>query len=162
MAELQKFMDELTPQMEANVMRGALRAGATQELLPEVQANLMHNGSVRTGELIAGLKIGTKKVGGTVKAVLRLGGKHAFVGNWLEFTGAKAHSITAKSLKVLSFGGRFFQSVNHPGFKAKPFLRPALDNRYVAATIATAEYIKNRLATKNGLDTKNIVIEGDS
>jgi hypothetical protein len=40
-------------------------------------------------------------------------------------------------------------------------MRPALDQQAQAAVIATAEYMKNRLATKEGLDTADIVIAGD-
>jgi hypothetical protein len=161
LAELQKFMDTLTPKMEANVMRSALRYGAEHELKAEVQANLLQNGSVRTGELISGIKVGTRKAKGKITALVKATGRHAFVANMLEFTGAKAHKIAAKGLGALGFLGRVFKSVEHPGFKAKPFMRPALDARGIDATIAVGNFIKGRLASKHGLDTAHVIVEGD-
>jgi hypothetical protein len=40
-------------------------------------------------------------------------------------------------------------------------MRPALDAQASAAVVAAAEYMKDRLATKHGLDTSDVVIEGD-
>lgn len=154
LAELQKFLDQLTPKMEENVMRGALRAGM-KEVLPTARANI-HNVS---GELAIGLKIGTRSRRGTVTASLKAKGPHAHVAKWVEF-GTKPHEITAKD-GSLSFGGGFAKSVMHPGAKRKPFLRPALDQKATAAVVATGNYIKNRLKTKHGLDTAHIKIEGD-
>lgn len=155
MAELGKFMDELPIKMRANVARGALRAGLGV-IKPAAQANIR---SV-SGELARGLKIGTRTRGSVVVARLRATGKHAFVAGWIEF-GTAAHTITAKMRKGLSIGGLFFQSVNHPGARPRPFLRPAVDKQGSAAVVAVAEYVKNRLATKHGIDTAGILIEGD-
>jgi hypothetical protein len=49
--------------------------------------------------------------------------------------------------------------VQHPGFQPKPFLRPALDAKAAEATVAAGNYIKYRLATKNGLDTSDVSVE---
>jgi hypothetical protein len=159
LSELQKFMDTLAPKLEANVMRGALRAGTTQELLPEAQANLMSAGAVRTGELISGLKVKTSARGGKVTASVVSTGKHAYIAKWIEY-GVRAHTIFAKA-GWLSFGGIFAKSVQHPGFSPRPFMRPALDRSGGAAVVAAAEYMKKRLATKEGLDTSGVLIEGD-
>ena len=159
LSDLQMFMDTLAPKLEANVMRGGLRDGATKELLPEAQANLLAAGAVRTGELIAGLKVRTSARGGTVSASVVSSGKHAYIAKWIEY-GVKPHTITAKG-GLLSFGGVFAKSVQHPGFAARPFLRPALDRSGQAAVVAVAEYIKKRLATKEGLNTSGVHIEGD-
>jgi len=43
-------------------------------------------------------------------------------------TGTTPHTITAKKAKSLGVDGRFGKSVKHPGYAARPFLRPALDN----------------------------------
>ena len=155
LAELQKFMDQLAPKVEANVMRGALRAGMNV-VKPVAVANV-HSVS---GELAKGLKVSTRAKGGTVVARLVAKGKHAFVAKWVEF-GTAAHSITAKNRKGLSFGGLFFQSVQHPGARPRAFLRPALDGQAQNAVVAAAEYMKKRLATKEGLDTSHVTIEGD-
>lgn len=153
LSELQKFLDQLTPKLEAAVMRGALRAGM-KEVLPVAQGNI-HNVS---GELARGLKIGTRSRRGTVTASLKAKGPHAHVAKWVEF-GTKPHEIKAKD-GSLSFGGSFARSVMHPGATRKPFMRPALDQKATAAVVATGNYIKKRL-TKEGLNASHITIEGD-
>ncbi len=160
LSDLQAFLDQLAPKLERNVMRGALRAGATQELLPEAQANLMSVGAVQTGELIAGLKVKTSARGGTVTSSVVSTGKHAYIAKWIEY-GVAAHNIAAKKGGWLSFGGIFAKVVMHPGFKPRPFLRPALDRSGQAAVVVAGNYIKNRLETKNGIDTSGVTVEGD-
>ncbi len=159
--ELQAFLDQVPAKIERNVLRGGLRAGAAQELLPEVQANLMAAGAVRTGELIAGIKVQTSARGGRVTASVVSTGKHAFIAKFLEY-GTKAHFISAKANGWLSFGGVFAKKVWNKGIRPRPFMRPALDRSGQAAVIAAAEYMKNRLSSRTGLDTSDVLIEGDS
>ncbi len=160
LSELQKFLDTLPAKLERNVMRGALREGATRELLPEAQANLASAGAIATGELITGLKVGTRARAGTVTASVKATGPHGHIAKWIEY-GVRAHNIVAKVSGLLAFSGVYVKSVSHPGFKPKPFLRPALDQRGSAAVVAAAEYMKRRLATKQGLDTSGVLISGD-
>lgn len=155
LADLQRFLDELPVKMERNVMRGALRAG--MNTVKPVAQSLVHPVS---GKLAKGLKVGTRARGSVVMSYLKPTGPHAFIARFLEF-GTKPHTITAKNRKGLSFGGLFFQSVDHPGAKMHPFLRPALDAQASTAVVAAAEYMKARLATKHGLDTSAVMIEGD-
>ena len=152
--ELQKFMDTLAPKIEANVMRGALRAGVNV-IKPVAQANI-HSVS---GQLAAGLKVSTRSRGGKVTASLKATGPHRFIAHLVEF-GTRAHNIAARKV-WLSFGGIFRKEVAHPGARPRPFMRPALDGQAQAAVIASAEYMKKRLATKEGLDTSDVRIEGD-
>ena len=153
--ELQKFLDELPPKLERNVMRGALRAGMNT-VKPVAQAKV-HSVS---GLLAAGLKVTTRARGGRVTASLKATGKHAFLAKWVEF-GTSAHNVAAKLGGWLSFMNIFRKVIRHPGAKPRPFMRPALDAQAQTAVIAAAEYMKNRLATKEGLDTSHIMIEGD-
>lgn len=155
--ELNEFLDTLPAKMQANVMRGALRAG--MNVVKPVAAGGVHSVS---GLLAAGLKVGTRVRGGTVTARLRATGVHAYIASWVEF-GTKAHPIPKRGVvgTILSIGGRFFKSVQHPGARPKPFLRPALDSQAQAAVVAAAEYMKRRLETKHGLDTSGVKIEGD-
>lgn len=155
LAELQTYLDQLAPKIERNILRGALRAGM-KVVQPVARANI-HSVS---GILAAGLKIGSRARGGRVLATLVSRGKHGPLAHLLEY-GVKAHTITAKGKKALSFNGLLFQSVNHPGFAKKPFLRPALDQEATNAVVAAGEYIKQRLNSKYGLDTAHIMIEGD-
>lgn len=155
LSELQRLLDTLPAKIEANILRGALRAGAKPIL-----AEAKQNAAVASGALRDGLKIGTKSKGGIVTASVKAGGKHAYLANWIEF-GTQRHTIAGKDGRVLYFGGQFVQQVSHPGARARPFLRPALDSQSQAAVIAVGEYIKKRLATKQGLDTSEIMIAGD-
>lgn len=155
LSELQAFMDQLTPKIERNIAQGALRAGMNV-VKPVAQANI-HSVS---GLLAKGLKVGSKARGGTVTSTLKATGPHAFIARWLEY-GTRPHTITAANRRGLSIGGMFFQSVAHPGGRPRPFMRPALDTQARAAVIAVGEYIRNRLATKHGLDTADIEIGGD-
>ena len=155
LADLQKMLDTVAPKIEKNILRGAVRRGMN-EVKPAAQAGV-HSIS---GELARGLKVGTRSRGGTVYATLKATGKHGYVARWVEY-GTAAHTITAKDRKALSLGGVLFQSVQHPGARPKPFMRLALDQRANAAVVAAAEYMKERLATKHGLDAAHVTIEGD-
>lgn len=155
LSELYRVMDELTPKLERNVMRGGLRAG--MKVVQPVAKQLARKAS---GVYADGLKIGTRSRGGTVTASLKATGPHAYIGKWLEW-GTRPHTITAREGGALAIGGGFYKSVEHPGTKPYPHMRPALDTQATAAVVAVGEYIKLRLATKHGLDTANIIIEGD-
>ena len=62
--------------------------------------------------------------------------------------GTKPHSI----LK----GGK--GQPNHPGMSPRAFMRPALDSQAQASILAAGEYIKKRLATREGINTSDIEI----
>lgn len=152
---LNAVLQQVPVKIGRNITRGALRAGMNK-VKPVAQANI-HPVS---GQLARGLKVGTRARAGVVTANLKATGPHAFVALLLEF-GVRAHLIVAKAKGWLNFLGVFRKSVQHPGFGPKPFMRPALDTQAQAAVIASAEYMKKRLATKEGLDTSHIMIEGD-
>lgn len=178
LADLQKFLDTLPAKIEANVMRGALLAG--MNVIKPVAASNVHSIS---GELAEGLTVSTNSRGGTVKAILRAKGIHGYIAMWVEF-GTRAHlikvqdsekpintrrgvhfgqhvSMTTINRNVLKIGNTFVgPTVSHPGSGAKKFMRNALDREAQNAVIAAAEYIKKRLATKEGLDTSDVTIAG--
>lgn len=170
--ELAAFLDELPAKLQNNVMRGALRAGAN-EIKKEAQMlcpigppnaeNVRLYGGYE-GALRDSIRVGTRSRGGIVTSMVKAGGKiknaDVFYAHIVEF-GAKAHTISAVNGGALSFGGGVMQSVNHPGIKPHPFMRPALDGQAQIAVVSTAEYMKQRLATKFGLDTADVLIEGD-
>lgn len=156
LSELNKFLQEFPVKLEKNILRGSLRAGAKKELLPEVQANLMSAGAVRTGELISGLKVGTRSKGGKVTAYVKAGGKHGYIMKWIEY-GVKPHDIVAKAGGWLSFLGIFAKAVRHPGFKGRGSMRKALDRSGVAAAVVAGEYMRNRLE-KSGVDVADVEI----
>ena len=155
LAELQRALDQLPAQIEANIMRGGLRAGA-KVLAKAAQANAA--ALPGAGALAESVRFGAKldKRAGKLQAYARAGGKskkgsgkaNVFYAHMVEY-GTAAHIITARPPnKLLAIG---VPSVNHPGAKKHPFMRPALDQHQAAALDATAAYIRNRLATKHGL-----------
>jgi HK97 gp10 family phage protein len=156
LAELQAFLDTLPVKLEKNILRAAMRAGAN--VVREVaQANVPVKSGALRDSLSAKKGISTNIRGGIVTAKVRT---KIFYAKWVEY-GTRPHTITAKDRKWLSFGGLFFQSVNHPGIvHPKAFMRPALDSQASAAVIAVGEKIKSRL-TKEGLDVADVMIEGD-
>ena len=150
LAELQKFLDQLPPKMEQNVMRGALRAGARDAILPAAKAGVR---SV-SGDLQKSLRVSVRASRGTVRAAVKT---DLFYAKFVEY-GTRSHWITSRDGKALSIGGTFFvRAVEHPGASPRPFLRPALDTQATAAVMAAGEYIRNRLATKHGLDAASEV-----
>jgi HK97 gp10 family phage protein len=178
LSDLNKFLQELPVKLERNVLRGALRAGVKPIKAAAVAACPVGEPSAEgkrlyghyKGALRDSIRITTRSKGGRVTASVMAGGKtkkgaDVFYAHMIEFTGAVAHVIKApfwKGVKALFIGGRFLKSVHHPGMRAKPFMRPALDAQAQNAVIASAEYMKKRLATKEGLDTSGVLIEGDT
>ena len=183
--QLNKFLQELPVKIEKNVLRGSLRAGM-KVVQPVAKANL-HS---RSGEIT--LKIGTRSKGGTVTASLKAKhvSKKGVPDNlpiWLEY-GTAAHfisvqdeekpinmrlsarlgmivraSMTTVNRNVLKIGAHFVgPTVWHPGARPRAWIRPALDSQAQNAVVAAAEYMKQRLATKHGIDTSGVMIEGDT
>lgn len=180
--ELQKFLDLLPVKLERNIMRGALRAGMNV-VKPAAQ------GKVRSvsGLLAAGLRVGTRARGGTVKSYMSARGPHGYIARFVEY-GTRPHFISVadaekpinrrltarrgeivrasmrtvnRYVRSLKISGRFVgPTVFHPGAKARSFMRPALDENATAAVVATGEYIKKRL-TKEGLNAAHVKVEGD-
>lgn len=153
--ELNKFLQELPVKIERNIMRGALRTGAT--LIKAQAASNVPNSPFGKLALFNSLKLGTRSKGGTVTAYVK---SDLFYAKFVEF-GTKAHNIAAKKGGWLSFMNVFTKSVAHPGARPHPFLRPALDSQATNAVNAAAAYMRDRLATKHGLDTSGIVLDGD-
>lgn len=151
--ELTKYLQELPQKLQRNVLRGALRSGAK---IIRVQAAA--NVNKVSGELARGLKISTRSRGDTVTATIRATGKHGYIAAMVEFTGAKPHRIVAKTGALRLSGGAIVRAVDHPGFKKRPFLRPAADSEQGRAVVAVAEYIRTRLE-KEGLDVADIEID---
>lgn len=149
--ELDRVLQEVPIKLERNVLRGALRAGAGP-IRDAARANIHHV----SGELAKSLKIGTRARGGVVTASVRT---RLFYAPFVEF-GTQPHEIRPKNRAALAVGGLFLESVQHPGARPHPFLRPAMDSQATAAVLAAGEYIRARL-TKEGLDTAHMNLEAD-
>ena len=149
LSELSQFLNELPGKLQANVVRGALRAG-----LKPVLIQAKYSAAFATGELRDGLKISTANKSGLVTGSIKAKGPHGFLAIFVEYgTGANRTKPLLKPRRKWP--------ANRRGQPARPFMRPALDDQAEAAVIAAAEYMKDRLATKHGLDTADILIEGD-
>lgn len=174
LSDLQKFLDQLPVKMEKNVMRGAMRAGMKHvETQAKSNAPVGKPNSVNArlyggyaGALRDSIRLGTSARGGKVTAYVRAGGKNkrsradVFYAHFVEF-GTRAHTIAAKGKGWLAFAGVFVKKVSHPGTAPKPFMRPALDSQATTALNTMAVYIRDRLASKHGLDTADVKLEGD-
>lgn len=159
LSDLQKALDTLPAKLQANVMRGALRAAGK----PIAEA-ARSAAPVAEGDLAASIRIATRVKSGTVIGRVVAGGKGsskrgaAYHAHLVEY-GTRPHIIEAKPPnKMLAIG---FARVEHPGARPKPFMRPALDTAHGTALAAMAEYIRNRLKTKHGIDVPAPVEEGD-
>lgn len=197
LADLQKFLDTLPAKVAANVMRGALRAGAkvieadARAKCPSAPSGFRFFGLRSQGLLRDSIRVSTRIKGTTISSSIKAGGKWKGVNIfWVNFVewGTNAHlisvqesekntnlrrsvklgmmvkeSMTTINRRVLQIGNTFIgPTVSHPGSKPHPFMRPALDSQAQNAVVAVAEYMKKRLATKEGLDTSGVMIEGDT
>lgn len=147
LAELGKALATLTPRIERNVLRGALRAG-----MKPMRDHARNNAAKATGKLARGLRVSTDGRRGRVYARLKTSGEHDYIARFVEF-GTAMHRISGRNGGMLRIAGRaIVPYVDHPGSRAVPFMRPALDTQSQAALQAVANYIRNRLATKHGID----------
>jgi HK97 gp10 family phage protein len=154
--ELYEALQTLPVKLERNVMRSALRAGM-KVIMEEAKSNV----PARTGALRDSFKISTRLRKGTVTAKVSVGNEKAFYGRFVEF-GTAAHVIAAKNKgQLMFFAGGFYRSVSHPGAKARPFMRPALDNKADDALRAFAAKVRSVLSSKHGIDVPAPLLEGD-
>jgi len=164
LSDLQTFLDKLPAKMEANIIRGALRKGS-KDIMDAVKSNVpigppsgegkqlykLYEGALRDSIHISSR---ISRVNGKITARIVAGGKNkgtgadVFYAHFLEY-GVRPHSLTN--------GGK--GDINHPGIAPRPFMRPALDAQATNAVLSAGQYIKQRLANKNGLDTSDISVE---
>jgi len=179
--ELFNAFDTLPDKIADNIMRGAMRAAA-KPVLEEAKRNV----NVQWGTLESSLKIGTKREKDKVTAKVYAPGFQGFKALWLEY-GTKAHfllvpdeqkatnvsrsrkagqivkeSTTTFNRRFAVIGGKIVSGMlKHPGSRPFPFLRPALDSKASDAVMAAALYIQNRMKTKHGLETPELLMDGD-
>lgn len=166
LSELQKELDKLPAKIEANIMRGAMRAGLKpmlQEARRSAPIGLPSKTNIRRYRLYPGalrdsLRISSRKRGGRVFAQLSAGGK-------VRKTGADvfyAHMIERGTVRhSVSPSGR--GPATHPGISPRPFMRPTFDGKTQESIKAAAEYIRKRLRTKHGINTPDLsfIIENE-
>ncbi len=148
LSELQKLLDDLPANVEKNVVRGGIRTAArviqdeAKRLCP-VGGNNLPNGE-SPGDLRDSIRISMKVKQGLVKANINAGSNKAYYAHMVEFCTAQ-HFIKPKHHKSLFIAGLMKEIVDHPGAKAKPFMRPAIDSKAEEAIAAMADYMSERI-----------------
>ena len=171
--ELDRFLAAFPKKLETGAYRAALTAAAAV-----IRDEARMRAPKESGELARGIKSGSprKNEDGTFSVSVRLTGKEAFVGVFMEY-GVAPHFITAgdsglssrlltrkgkrgidiaarkgkEGPEVLSIGGRYVSgAVHHPGHVARPFMRPALDLKADEAVHAFAGRIRAFIEQKSG------------
>lgn len=164
--ELDELLKTLPDKLQKNIVRGMVRAGAA-EFLPIVKAKI----PVDQGDLQASARITTRaQKDGKITASVKVGNKIAWYAKFVEY-GTRPHLIsvnaeergvnrrTGKALSMTTVNRRALQigqnfvgaSVQHPGAKPHPFMRPAADEGFAQAIQAAEKKLRQRL-TKQGLN----------
>lgn len=174
-AALDALLGTLPVNIEKNIMRGALRAGA-KVFLTVVKQNI----PVKSGALRNSARVTTRSKRGEVTASVKIGNKTVYWANMVEF-GTRRHLVkvqddergtnrrTGKALSyrtinrnVLVIGNRFVgPTVEHPGARPHPFARPAAEAGFQAAVEAVQAHVRKRL-TKEGLTVPEPVPAGEA
>jgi hypothetical protein len=154
-----KFLDVAPEQMRVSIDAGAIagaalieaRAKANCPVAPPNSENARLYGGYY-GALRDSIHVTMSNQKGRVTAYISAGGKTAagadiYYAHLIEFSGAAPHVIKSRSGKDISFGGHSYSEVHHPGFKAHPFLRPALDSSELEAVSLIDQAIDSLLKT---------------
>lgn len=165
--ELLSFLDAFPDRLKKNAVRSALSAAAKP-----VRDQARSNAPRESGKLAKSIKTGSPKVehAGTVTVKIRLQGEHSFLGHFFEY-GVAPHFIRAGDSNLsarkltqklgreggtadggaMKIGDNYVTgAVLHPGFAAKPFMRPALDFKAEEAVNAFGERLRTYLKDKTG------------
>ena len=86
--ELLRLFDELPKNLERNVIRGGLRAGAKV-----IQQQAKANVPVKTGKLKKAIGIGTRAEGSKLSSYVKLRGSGSYLGLFIEY-GVAPHLIS--------------------------------------------------------------------
>lgn len=163
--ELDRLLQTLPTKIEKNILRAALRAGGVV-LRNEAKQKVPQD----NGDLLRSIRITSRVQRGQVQIGVKAGNAKAYYANMVEY-GTKPHfikvddrdrgrgkkkgslaSIGTVNRRVLQIGANFIgPSVHHPGSRARPFMRPAVDAGFVPAVKAIQDKIRERL-TEQGLN----------
>jgi HK97 gp10 family phage protein len=139
-SEVAALIAQLPIEIEQKILRNGLAAGAN--VIRDEAKSLAPK---KSGELADDIKTTRGTGEGYVYAKIRLSGKHAFLGRFMEY-GVAPHQIWARSKESLVINGvPIGKRVWHPGLAPRPFMRPALDARAGEAVQAVADYLTRYL-----------------
>lgn len=150
--EIDEALSTLPEKMQRNVMRAALRAGAK-----EIAQQAKQDAPKKTGKLADSVRVSSRIRYGMPEATVKAGGKLKGKNIWYAVIvekGAVPHEIAVRkgTMSLFINGKPAGKSVQHPGFSARPFMRPAMNAKAKDAVGQTAEFIRDRLKTKFGID----------
>jgi HK97 gp10 family phage protein len=159
LAELQKMLDQLPAKLEANIMRGGLRA-ASNIYRDRARSNVPK----KSGDLRKSIKVGTKLRKNAVSATITAGDSKAFYAHMVEFGTASFYTGSGETVggpyaipgktkggkstrnkKALSFGDSIYNNVTHPGVRPVAFMRNAFDQGTSEVIEALRLYIGGRI-----------------
>ena len=164
--ELEKALSELGARSGKKALLGGLRDAAKpgrkaiRAATPQGSGNLRKHIKTRA---VAG-KGQTKNVATVMVGTFKSGRSNpGFYMRFLEF-GTKSHTIPAptkgrgrnksKNEAFVSFGGKVYKSIKHPGQKARPIIGPAFDRTHREATKILSQRLRERIileaVKKNG------------
>lgn len=131
LSELKENLKRLPQRLQEKALASAVLAGAG--VIRDEARRLCPKKTGRLAKSIVAKKVRDKNRMGVTYQV----GPKLFYGHMVEF-GTSPHEIKAKKLgKVLKLSrwrNVYARVIEHPGAPAKPFLRPAFDNKFKEAT----------------------------
>lgn len=150
--EIDQALSTLPEKLQRNVMRAALRAGAKQ-----IAQQAKQDAPRKTGKLAESVRVSSRIRYGMPEASIKAGGKVKGKNVWYAVMvekGTVPHEIAVKkgTMSLFINGKPAGKSVQHPGFAARPFMRPAMNAKAKDATQRTAEFIRDKLKTKFGIE----------
>ena len=153
------MLDQLPAKLEANIMRGGLRAASNI-----YSDSARNNVPIKSGALRKSIKVSTSNKKGALSAKISAGGKGAFYAHMVEFGTASFYAGTGNSVggpykipgktkagkskrtkKAVAFGEMVYNNVTHPGIKPTPFMRNAFDQGTNEVIEALRLYIGGRI-----------------
>ncbi|RYE51053.1 MAG: HK97 gp10 family phage protein [Hyphomicrobiales bacterium] len=157
--DVRRYMQQLPDQIVRRVLIGAGRAGGNV-VADEIRDN------TQSEDVAAGVKVKVNVTDGTITTRIQAVGKGKFFALWEEY-GTDPHFISVDDAQrggssvrklnergehaSLMIGGKFVgATVFHPGARAHPVWRPALDVKAAAAVAAAQAYINKRV-TRTGI-----------
>lgn len=139
--EVAAMLQQLPVQIEKKILRNALSAGV-RVLRDEARAQA----PAKSGALRKAIRTSRDTRDGRVIAKVRLRGRHAYLGVFMEY-GVAPHLIAAGGEKrSLKIDGKFVgKAIEHPGISGKAFMAPAMEIRGADAVRAATDYITRYL-----------------
>ncbi len=139
--EVERKFANMNRQIQLKIGKKALRKGGNI-IKKAAQDNVRSTSTTIAKSLTVVTSKGLAVFVTTKKKKLKSGLVDAFFAQWVEL-GTRPHKIKNRKKgkkTILAGNGKFFGAeVNHPGTKARPYLRPALDKKAKAAVEKTKE-----------------------